>query len=88
VVVFVKLPEVPVMVTVAEPVLAVALAVNVNVLVVMAGFGLNTALTPLGRSDVDKVTLPLKPFCGLTVIVLVLFAPCTRVKLLVDAERM
>jgi hypothetical protein len=36
--------------------------VNVNVLVAVAGFGLNDALTPLGRPDVDKVTLPLKPF--------------------------
>ena len=62
VVVCVKLPEVPVMVTVAVPVLAVPLVVNVNTLVAVAGFGLNDALTPLGRPDVDKVTLPLKPF--------------------------
>jgi hypothetical protein len=38
VVVFVRLPEVPVMVIVAVPVLAAALAVNVRVLHVPAGF--------------------------------------------------
>ena len=86
-VVFVKLPEVPVMVTVAGPVLAVALAVNVSVLVVVAGFGLNAAVTPLGRPDADRVTLPLKPFCGVTVMVLAPFAPCMTVKLLGDGER-
>jgi hypothetical protein len=84
---FVKLPEVPVMVTVAEPVLAVALAVSVNALVVRAGFGLNDAVTPLGRPDADRLTLPLKPFCGVIVMVLALFAPCATVKLPADAER-
>jgi hypothetical protein len=84
---FDKLPEVPVMVTVAVPVVAVALAVNVTVLVVVAGLALNDAVTPLGRPDADKVTLPLKPFCGVTVIVLVPAVPWVIVKLLGDAER-
>ncbi len=61
-VVFVKLPEVPVMVTVAVPVIAVPLAVSVNVLVLVVPLGLNDAVTPLGRPDADKLTLPLKPF--------------------------
>ena len=87
VVVFVKLPEVPVTVTVAVAAVAVLLAVSVSVLVAVAGFGLNEAVTPLGRPDADKVTLPLKPFWGVTVIVLVPLAPCIRVKLLGDAER-
>jgi hypothetical protein len=68
---FDKLPEVPVMVTVAVPVVAVPLAVSVNVLVVVAGFVPKAAVTPLGRPEADKLTLPLKPFCGVTVIVLV-----------------
>jgi hypothetical protein len=55
------------MVTVAVPVAAALLAVSVNVLVVVVGFGLNAALTPLGRPDADKLTLPLKPFRGVTV---------------------
>src|ERR1700674_5324359 len=86
-VVFDKLPDVPVMVTVTVPVVAVLLAVKVNVLVVVAGFALNDAVTPLGSPDADKLTLPLKPFCGVTVIVLAPPAPCVIVKLLGDAER-
>jgi hypothetical protein len=84
---FDKLPEVPVMVTVAVPVVAVLLAVSVSVLVVVAGLVLNDAVTPLGRPEADKVTLPLKPFCGVTVIVFVPAVPCAIVKLLGEAER-
>jgi len=87
VVVLVKAPDVPVTVTVAVPVVAVLLAVNVNVLVVAVLLGLNDAVTPLGRPDADKLTLPLKPFCGVTVMVLAPLAPCMIVKLFGDAER-
>ena len=73
--VWVKLPEVPVMVTLTVPVVAVPLAVSVNVLVLVVLVGLNKAVTPLGRPEADKPTLPLKPFCGVTVIVLVPLAP-------------
>jgi hypothetical protein len=83
---FDKLPEVPVMVTVAAPVVAVLLAVSVSVLEVAVGFGLNEAVTPFGRPDADKFTLPLKPFCGVTVIVLVPLAPWTILTLVGDAE--
>jgi hypothetical protein len=83
----VKLPDVPVMLTGTVPVVAVLLAVSVNVLVAVAGFGLNDAVTPLGRPDADKLTAPLKPFCGETVTVLVLLAPWIRTKLLGDVER-
>jgi hypothetical protein len=87
VVVFAKLPEVPEMVTVTVPVAAVLLAVSVNVLVLAVLLGLNDAVTPLGKPDAAKLTLPLKPFCGVTVIVLVPALPCVIVKLLGDAER-
>ena len=87
VVVFVKLPEVPVIVTVTVPIVAVLLAVSVKVLAVVAGFGLKDEVTPLGRPDADRLTLPLKPFCGVTVIVLVPLAPCAMLRLLGDAER-
>ena len=87
VVVFVKLPEVPVMVTATVPVAAVLLAVSVSVLVFAVLAGLNEAATPLGRPDADKLTLALKPFCGLTVMVVAPLAPCAIVKLLGDAER-
>ena len=71
VVVLVRVPDVPVIVTVTVPVAAVALAVRVMVLVPVAGFGLNAAVTPLGKADAERVTLPLKPFEGLMVMVLV-----------------
>jgi hypothetical protein len=62
VVVLVKLPEVPVMVSVTVPVVAVLLAVNVSVLVLVALLGLNDAVTPLGIPEADKLTLLLNPF--------------------------
>jgi hypothetical protein len=74
-----NVPDVPVMVTVDVPVVAAALAVSVNVLVLVVLLGLKEAVTPLGRPEADKLTLPLKPFCGVTVIVLVPLLPCTRV---------
>jgi len=60
---FVRLPEVPVIVRVALPVVAELVAVRVRTLEVVAGFGLNDAVTPAGRPDTDKPTLPPKPFC-------------------------
>jgi hypothetical protein len=84
----VKPPEVPVIVSVTVPVAAVPLAVNVNVPVAVAGLGLNDAVTPLVRPEADKLTLPLKPFCGVTVMVLVPLAPCVMVKPLGEAESM
>jgi hypothetical protein len=85
-VVFVSPPDIPVMVTETVPVVAVLLAVSVSVLEVAVGFGLNEAVTPFGRPDADKFTLPLKPFCGVTVIVLVPLAPWTILTLVGDAE--
>ena len=71
----VKLPEVPVTVTVAVPADAEVLAASVNVLDAVVGLGPNDAVTPLGRPEADRVMPPLKPFCGVTVIVLVLLLP-------------
>jgi hypothetical protein len=76
VVVCVMLPEIPVTVTVDVPKVAVLLAVNVNVLVVLVGFGLNPAVTPVGRPEALNVTVLLKPFNGFTVIVLVAVPLC------------
>ena len=58
--------EVPVIVTALAPVVAVALAVNVTVVPVAELVGLNDAVTPLGRPDAEKLTLPLKPFVSVT----------------------
>ena len=86
VVVWVRLPDVPVTVTVDVPFVAVELAVKVSVLLVLAGLVPKLAVTPLGNPEADKVTLPLKPFDGAIVIVLVLVVPCTTLKLLGLAE--
>src|SRR6267154_300164 len=77
----------PVTVAVTVPVAALLLAVSVNVLVLVVLLGLNEAVTPLGRPDADKLTLPLKPFCGVTVMVLAPPAPWVMLRLLGDAER-
>jgi hypothetical protein len=75
-VVCIKLPEVPVIVTVAGPVVAELHAVNVTMLALVAGLGLNDAVTPLGKVEViARFTLPLKPFVGFTVMALVLLLP-------------
>ena len=50
--------------------MAVLLAVSVKVLVAVAGFVLNDVVTPFGRPDAAKVTLPIKPFWAATVMVL------------------
>jgi hypothetical protein len=75
------------MVTVTVPVAAVPLALSVKVLVLVVLVGLKEAVTPLGKPEADHLTLALKPFCGVTVIVLVPLVPCMTVKLLGDAER-
>ena len=85
--VFVKLPEVQVIVTGNVPTAAGLAAVKVRVLVVAVVPGLNEAVTPEGRPDADKLTLPLKPNCGVIVMVFVLLVPCVIVMLLKEVER-
>jgi hypothetical protein len=87
VVLWVNVPDVPVTVTVTVPSVAVLLAVKVKVLfppVVLAGF--NVAVTPAGRPDADKLTVPVNPFSGVTVTVLVPVEPWTTLTLLGEAE--
>lgn len=71
----VKPDEAPVTVTVTVPVVAVPLAVRVRVLVLLVLAGLKDAVTPLGSPEADKLTAPLKPLSGLTVMLLVLLLP-------------
>jgi hypothetical protein len=85
VVLAVVLPEVPVMVTVDVPALAVLLAVSVSTLELADDVGLNEAVTPLGRPVAANETLPLNPFSGVTEIVSVALLPCATER--VDAER-
>jgi len=86
VVVAVRLPEVPVIVTVEVPVVAVELAVSVSTLVPLVGFVPNAAVTPLGRPDAARVTLPVNPPTSVTVMVLVPLLPCVIDRLLGESE--
>ena len=61
-VVLVRVPEDPLTFTVKVPVAAVLVAVRVNVLVEVLLVGLKVAVTPLGKPEAEKLTLPLKPF--------------------------
>ena len=67
VVVTVRLPEVPVMVTVLVPPAAEALALTVSVVVPEVGLGEKDAVTPLGRPETARVTLPVNPYSGVIV---------------------
>lgn len=82
-----RLPDVPLMMTVNVPVAEVLLALSVSVLAEVTGLELNEAATPPGSPGADKLTLPLNPFSGVMVIVLVPLVPCMMLRLLGDAER-
>jgi len=86
VVVAVRLPEVPVMVTLDDPVVAELLAVRVSTLLPVVGLVPNAALTPLGRPDAARVTLPVNPLTSVTVMVLVPLLPCVIERLLGESE--
>src|SRR5215472_18337241 len=86
VVLLVRAPDVPVIVTVTVPVVAVPLAVSISALVLAVLPGLNDGVTPAGKPEIDRVTLPLKPFTGFTVMVLVPAEPCVTVRLFGEAE--
>ena len=88
VVVWVSVPETPVIVSVTVPVAAELAAVSVSVLAEVALVGLKLAVTPDGSPLTDRLTDPLKPFTGLTVIVLVPIFPCVMVRELGDADRL
>ena len=85
-VVWLSVPDVPVTVTDDVPVVAVELAVKVTTLLPVVGFVPKLAVTPLGRADVESVTLPVKPPDGVTVTVELPLLPCATVKLLGEAD--
>jgi len=78
---------VPVIVTVAVPVVAVPLAVSVRTLLPVVGLVPKLAVTPAGRPEAERVTLPVKPPVGFKVIVLVPLPPCVMVTLVGEADR-
>ena len=49
-------------VTVKVLIVALLLAVNLNVLVVVAGFGLKEAERPFRNPEAENITVPPKPF--------------------------
>ena len=79
-------PEVPVIVTVEVPVVAVELAVKVTELLDVAGFVPKLAVTPDGKPEADRVTLPVNPPEGVTVIVPLALLPWVTLTLLGEAE--
>lgn len=81
-----RVPEVPVTVIVDVPTVAVALAVKVKTLVEVVGLVPKAAVTPEGRADVERDTLPVNPPDGVTVIVLLPLVPCLTVRLEGEAE--
>lgn len=68
-------PEVPAIVTVNAPVVAVLVAVSVSTLLEVVGFVPNAAVTPIGRPDAVRVTLPVNPPTSVTVMVSVAVLP-------------
>lgn len=76
-----RLPEVPVIVTEEVPAVAEALAVKVTTLELVVGFVPKAAVTPAGNPEAAKVTLPLNPSMLVTEIVSVLLAPGATVRL-------
>jgi len=71
VVVWLSVPDTPVIVTVAVPTVAVAPAVKVTTLVVLAGLVPKAAVTPAGNPEAERVALPVNPPVLVTVMVLV-----------------
>lgn len=80
-------PEAPDTVTLNVPIAALLLAENVTRHVLVAGLLPNTAVTPPGKPDAVKFTLPLNPFIGLIVTVLEPDAPCRSASAEDAAER-
>lgn len=70
-----RLPEVPLMVTVAAPVVAVLLAVSVSRLEFVAGLVAKAAVTPPGRPAAARVTPPANPPTPVTEMALVPLLP-------------
>ena len=75
------------MVTLNVPRVAVPLAARVSTLVDVVLEGLKLAVTPEGSPDAERLTEPVKPFSGVTVMVLVLLRPRRMLRLAGDAER-
>ena len=74
-VVAVNVPDVPVTVTLYVPAGAELPAVSASTLIPVVGFGVNTAVTPPGKLDAARFTLPVNPPEPVTEIVELLELP-------------
>jgi hypothetical protein len=74
-VVGVRFPDVPVSLNAVVPIAAVLSAVRVRMLVVVVLVGLKEAVTPDGKPEAERMTVPAKAFLPTTVIVLVTLPP-------------
>ncbi|PYU71580.1 MAG: hypothetical protein DMG49_09160 [Acidobacteria bacterium] len=84
-----RLPDLPLTLTLKVPVVAELPTVSVTVLLEVEGLGLKEAVTPVGRLDEEKETVPVvKPFVGWMVTVDVPMLPRATLRLLGDAERL
>ena len=63
-VVTLRLPDVPVTLTVHGPTVAELLAVNVSVLYPVVGFGAKDGVTPFGSPETERLTPPVNPYWG------------------------
>ena len=61
---------------------------KVTLLVLVVASGLKAAVTPLGNPDTLRFTLPLKPFCPATLMVLLPLPVRATVRLLGEEERL
>ena len=82
-----RAPDVPMTVTVNVPIAAEPDAVRVRLLLAVAGFVANVAVTPLGTPEALKVTLLLNPFAGLIVMVVEPNDPCRTIKVAGEADK-
>ena len=73
--VLLRLPEVPVMVTVDVPNVAELAALSFSVLVLVVLAGVKDAVTPAGRLVAARATVPVNPFSGVIEMLLFPLAP-------------
>jgi hypothetical protein len=75
------------MATLYCPRLAELLAVSAMVLLPFVGFGEKDAVTPLGRPEAERVTLPVNPFWGYTEALVVPEVPWPMLKLFAESVK-
>lgn len=83
----VTVPEVPVMVMVLPATAAVLATVNISPLVPVVGLASSAAVTPVGRPVIARVTAPVNPFTGSTLMVSLALAFCAIDIVAAEAQR-